>query len=346
MASLTGAEQGNTINLTGLAQYNTSVMSTDEINLKKLKIYLIENFVEPLIMKRVENVNFNTYNFAYILSRLGELKYIDPGEVSVYEKIVEFVQNTVGTYNQNATMISQLYADKKTTAQFTLNLPFITLKAEYEIYNSLYGRPDAFSYDKKILEEIRSIVKEQPGILFKDVKKILDYRYNDTVLLIKHKIHEEDDPNGKKIEYLIYDRIFDKTLTNNKYQPKILEILITIIKENPTFTFESIKKYFYDNHRYWSQYFLESLHKKHKTLEDRYDMIFGNPIDKNYKKNYINLIREIVNEYPDITDKDLELEFEFRQPIWGEMLLKNQTLNAFLFKDSRFKTERAPDVTF
>ena len=152
-------------------------------------------------------------------------------------------------------MISQLYADKKTTAQFTLNLPFITLKAEYEIYNSLYGRPDAFSYDKKILEEIRSIVKEQPGILYKDVKKILDYRYNDTVLLIKHKIHEEDDPNGKKIEYLIYDRIFDKTLTNNKYQPKILEILITIIKENPTFTFESIKKYFYDNHRYWSQYF-------------------------------------------------------------------------------------------
>lgn len=346
MASLTGAEQGNTINLTGLAQYNTSVMSTDEINLKKLKIYLIENFVEPLIMKRVENVNFNTYNFAYILSRLGELKYIDPGEVSVYEKIVEFVQNTVGTYNQNATMISQLYADKKTTAQFTLNLPFITLKAEYEIYNSLYGRPDAFSYDKKILEEIRSIVKEQPGILYKDVKKILDYRYNDTVLLIKHKIHEENDPNGKKIEYLIYDRIFDKTLTNNKYQPKILEILITIIKENPTFTFDSIKKYFYDNHRYWSQYFLESLHKKHKTLEDRYDMIFGNPIDKNYKKNYINLIREIVNEYPDITDKDLELEFEFRQPIWGEMLLKNQTLNAFLFKDSRFKTERAPDVTF
>ena len=346
MASLTGAEQGNSINLTGLAQYNTSVMSTDEINLKKLKIYLIENFVEPLIMKRVENVNFNTYNFAYILSRLGELKYIDPGEVSVYEKIVEFVQNTVGTYNQNATMISQLYADKKTTAQFTLNLPFITLKAEYEIYNSLYGRPDAFSYDKKILEEIRSIVKEQPGILFKDVKKILDYRYNDTVLLIKHKIHEEDDPNGKKIEYLIYDRIFDKTLTNNKYQPKILEILITIIKENPTFTFESIKKYFYDNHRYWSQYFLESLHKKHKTLEDRYDMIFGNPIDKNYKKNYLDLIREIVNEYPDITDKDLELEFEFRQPIWGEMLLKNQTLNAFLFKDSRFKTERAPAVTF
>ena len=75
-------------------------------------------------------------------------------------------------------------------------------------------------------------------------------------------------------------------------------------------------------------------------------MIFGNPIDKHYKKNYLDLIREIVNEYPDITDKDLELEFEFRQPIWGEMLLKNQTLNAFLFKDSRFKTERAPDVTF
>ena len=92
MASLTGAEQGISINLTGLAQYNATVMSNDEINLKKLKIYLIENFIEPLIMKRVENVNFNTYNFAYILTRLGELKYIDPGEVGVSEFNLE-IQN-------------------------------------------------------------------------------------------------------------------------------------------------------------------------------------------------------------------------------------------------------------
>lgn len=346
MASLTGAEQGNSINLTGLAQYNASVMSNDEINLKKLKIYLIENFIEPLIMKRIENVNFNTYNFGYILTRLNELKYIDPGEVGVYEKIVEFVQNTVGTYNQNATMISQLYADKKTTAQFTLNLPFITLKAEYEIYNNLYGRPEAFSYDKKILEEIRSIVEEKPGILYKEVEEILNYRFNDSILLIKHKIHKEKDPNGMKIEYYIYEKIFDITMTNNKYQPKIIEILHKLMREHPTYNFDAIKKYFYDNHRYWTQYFLESIHKIKRTLEDRYDMIFGVPVDKHYRKNYLDLIRDIVNEYPDITDKDLELEFEFRQPIWGEMLSKNQTLNAFLFKQTRFKTETAPNVTF
>lgn len=346
MASLTGQNQSGAINLAGVFQYDTSNLTTDQINLKKLKKYLIENFIEPLIMRSVEKVNFNTYNFAYILTRLNDLKYIDPDEVSVYEKIVEFVQNTVGTYNQNATMISQLYADKKTAAQFTLQLPFITLKAEYEIYNSLYGRPDAFSYDKKILEEIRSILKEQPGILYKDVKKILDYRYNDSILLIKHKIYEENDPNGKKIEFLIYDKIFDKTLTNNKYQPRIIKIILTIIKENPTFTFSSIKKYFYDNHRYWSQYFLESLHKKNKSIKDRYDIIFGSPVDKFYRKNYMDLITTIVNEYPDISEQDLELEFEFRQPIWGEMLLKNQTLNAFLFKETRFKTDKAPNVTF
>ena len=346
MASLTGAEQGNSINLTGLSQYNAAAMSNDELNLKKLKIYLIENFIEPLIMKRVENVNFNTYNFAYILTRLNELKYIDPGEVGVYEKIVEFVQNSVGTYNQNATMISKLYANKKTTAQFTLNLPFITLKAEYEIYNNLYGRPDAFSYDKKILEQIKSIVEEKPGILYKEVEEILNYRYNDTILLIKHKIHKENDPNARKIEYFIYDKIFDITMTNNKYQPKILEIIKTIMENHPTYNFGSIKKYFYDKHRYWSQYFIDSIHKKSRSLEDRYDVLFGPPVDGFYRKNYINLIREIVNDYSEISDLDLELEFEFKEPIWGEMLLKNQTMNAFLFKQTRFKTEVAPKTNF
>ena len=44
-----------------------------------------------------------------------------------------------------------------------------------------------------------------------------------------------------------------------------------------------------------------------------------------------------MNEFPDISDEDLELEFEFRQPIWAELLLKNQTINALLFKQNRFK---------
>ena len=346
MASLTGTQQDNTISLTGLAQYNTDNLTTDQISLKKLKIYLIENFIEPLILRKVENVNFNTYNFAYILTRLNDLKYIDPGEVGVYEKIVEFVQNTVGTYNQNRTMISKLYANKKTASQFTLNLPFITLKAEYEIYNSLYGRPDAFSYDKKILNEIRSIVEEKPGILFKDVEKILDHRFRDTSLLIRHKMYKENDPNSRKIEYFIYDKVFDITLTDNKYNPNILTLLKKIIDEYPTYNFTAIKKYIYDNHRYWSQYFLISLYTKEKNLTDRYNVIFGKPFDNNYRKNYLNLINEIISEFSDITDEDLELEFEFRQPIWGEMLLKNQTLNSFLYKNNRFKTRQAPSTNF
>jgi len=347
MASLTGNRDGDkpTPSLKGLAsQYNSSGMTTDEINLKKLKIYLIENFIEPLIMRKVENVNFNAYNFTYILTRLNDLKYIDPGEVAVYETIVQFVQETVGTYNQNKMMISKLYANKETAAQFTLQLPFITLKPAYEIYNSLYGRPDGFSYNKKILKEIEAIVEEKPGILYKEVEKILNYRFNDTVLLLKHKVYKDKDPNFTKIEYFIYDKIFDITMTGNKYNSEIIEIIQKIMKDYPTYNFKGIKDYFYEHHRYWVQYFSEKPIVE-RTLKDRYDIIFGSPIDDSYRKNYLKLINNIITDYPNITDEELELEFEFRQPVWGEMLLKNQTINAYLFKESRFTNNKIAPLT-
>jgi len=341
MGSLTGefAYDGG-INLTGDAGVVIGVQSelTPQQNeLKKLKIYLIDNFIEPLIMRRIENVNFNTYNFEYILTRLNRLKYLDPEEISVYEKIVIFVQESLATFNSNEVMISKLYKNKGNVAQFVNTLPFITLKPHYEVYNSLYGRPEKFRYNKKILTEIELILKDNPGIVFKKIEAIINYRFKDSIMIMRMKKNREKDPESRKIEFIIYDNIFDKTFHGNKYNDNIVRILTDIVKEQPTLTVKGIKKYIYDNHRYWSQYFLESIHDDRKTPEQHYDVLFGKPVDNIYKINYIKLIKEIVKEYPDISDEDLELEFEFRQPIWAELLLKNQTINALLFKQNRFK---------
>jgi len=164
----------------------------------------------------------------------------------------------------------------------------------------------------------------------------------------------QKDPASRKIEYIVYDKIFDKKFHNNKYNDKILEIVKNIIEEFPTYTIKSIKKHIYINNRYWSQYFIETITGK-KNIEDYYDELFGKPINNIYKKNYIKLIGEILKEYQDIELEDLEYEFEFRQPIWAELLLKNQTINALLFKQNRFvpiydrttgRTIKAPEMTF
>ena len=153
MGSLTGEFTfDGGINLTGDAGVvvaGGTQLTPQENELKKLKIYLIDNFIEPLIMRKIENVNFNTYNFEYILTRLNRLKYLDPQEISVYEKIVIFVQESLATFNSNEVMISKLYKNKGNVAQFVNTLPFITLKPHYEVYNSLYGRPEKFIYNKR-----------------------------------------------------------------------------------------------------------------------------------------------------------------------------------------------------
>uniref|UniRef100_A0A6C0C4R4 Uncharacterized protein n=1 Tax=viral metagenome TaxID=1070528 RepID=A0A6C0C4R4_9ZZZZ len=357
--SLTGNEQGNQINLLGISRSQTVggrnvSLTNDELTLKKIKLYLIEHFVEPLISRKIENVNFNTYNFSYILTKLNTVKYLDPAEIEVYEKIVIFVQETVSTYNDNKMMTSKLYRNKGNVAHFVNQLPFITLKPHYEVYNSLYGRPGGFKYDKKILNEIKNILDANPGIIFKDVEKKLNYRFNESILQMKFIKNLEKDPASRKIEYIVYEKIFDKKYHNNQYNDKILALLKEIIEEYPTYTIKSIKKHIYMNNRYWSQYFIEKLTDK-KTIEDHYDDLFGKPINNVYKKNYIKLIEEILKTYPDIESEDLEYEFEFRQPIWAELLLKNQTINALLFKQNRFlptydrttgKTVKAPEMTF
>jgi hypothetical protein len=338
MGTLVGDNFGITaINLLGETQAtgNTKELSAEELQLKKLKKYLIDNFIEPLIMRKVENVNFNTYNFGYILTRLNRLKHLDPEEIAVYEKIVIFVQETLGTYNSHERMVSKLYKNAG-VAQFINTLPFITLKPHYEVYNSLYGRPEKFKYDKKILKEIEAILKDNPGIVFKKIEGIINYRFKDSAMILKMKKNIEKDTASRKIEFIIYDNIFDKTQHNNKYNDTIVGIITEIIKNEPTLTTKGIKKYIYDNHRYWSQYFIESIHDNSKSAEECYDILFGAPIDKNYKNNYLTLIKHILKEYPGISMDDLELEFEFKQPIWAELLLKNQTINALLFKQNRF----------
>ena len=116
------------------------------------------------------------------------------------------------------------------------------------------------------------------------------------------------------------------------------EILKDIIKDNPIYTIGDIKQHIYVNNRYWSQFYLEPLDNTSTNPKKLYDSIFGAPVDKHYNHNYIKLIQVILGEYPEISQAELELEFEFRQPIWGEnLLIVFMSLSPICFlKDSRF----------
>jgi hypothetical protein len=346
--SLTGEVGATGIDLNGnFFNQNTNaggVLTDDEVAFKNLKKYLLDNFIEPLILRKIENVNYNNFNFSYILTQLKDLGHIDPEEAEVLERIVIFVQETVGTFNQNEIMTTRLYGNNGQVAQFVNTLPFITLKAHYEVYNSLYGKPDGFVYDEKILKEIKNILDKNPGMLYRDIENTLNYRFNDTILQMKFKKNIDKDPNHVKIEYLIYDKIFDKKYHHQEYNTSLLIIIKDIIKEHPTYTISDIKRYIYVNHKYWAQFYLESIHPNVKNPKKIYDELFGKPIDKNYNYNYIKLIKIILEEYPDISITDLELEFEFRQPIWGETLLKNQSINAMLFKETRFNESNRYEI--
>lgn len=307
----------------------------------KLKLYLIKNFVEPLIYKDFKHVNLNMYNFSYILQKLKSFKELEKKEVEIYTTIVEFVQTSVAQLIHTAHIENNFY--KSAGFQHWIGkheLPPIILRAEYEIYNGIFGRPVGFAYDKLILKEIKEIKDKNPGILLKDVEYILNRKFKDTVIEEKFLTNQELDDDGEeiKIEYKIYKKIFK--LEHNKYNKQLLEIIELLILNNPTITLAEIKKDIFLNHRYYVSFLIEDVFERDIGAEEYYDSLFGKPaISETYNSQYINLINEIMRKYPNISESEVGLEFEFRQPIWAELLLKNKSLNSILFSNTRFKVK-------
>ena len=169
----------------------------------QLKLYLIKNFVEPLIYKDIKNVNLNLYNFSYILQKLNSFKDIERREVEIYSTIVEFVPTAVAQFAHTAYIEKEFYGSKKMRVIGSWDLPAIVLKAEYEIYNGIFGRPEAFGYDPKILKEIKHIIETRPGIMLKDVEYILSNKFKDTVLDDKFLKNNEPSSPDKLLSIIL-----------------------------------------------------------------------------------------------------------------------------------------------
>ena len=172
--SLTGESSSKHLNLKGeLFNYRGH---NDIKALKKMKSYLIEHFIEPLLRRELKRINFNIYNFAYITKVLQRYRHLDKAEIDIYLKIVEFVRNTVAVYNKNAEFEEKLY----TTSGFVgiiKEVPMITLKAEYEIYKSMFGMPKLGNFGVQRLAALKNIIETYPGAEYNKVVRLFERNY-------------------------------------------------------------------------------------------------------------------------------------------------------------------------
>ena len=200
--SLTGIVSSNGyLSLTG--QPSISIISQPSQNkyfkkLNYLKKYLNDTFVQPLLIRDLEYIKQNKYNFSYLNEQLLRYKHLDPEEVELYLQIVRFAQEAVVVMQKNEELEEKMMGDMM--MGIITHVPTIILKPEFEIYKTFFGTPPNGKFDIEAVKTIRTILKNNLGSNYEVIK-----------LLLLDIYHE---PNKQTIGNFTYDIPFRKERNN------------------------------------------------------------------------------------------------------------------------------------
>jgi hypothetical protein len=174
--SLSGKNQINENNLKGKSNYN---IQSVPLEIKNLKIAIMNKYMIPLFSKQwktlYENLFFiykykNKVNNLYNLYKLDELKVykdmLQLFEIMIEEhKILDDTERRLyNTTTSKEQFVSMIY---KTTK--------IKLLPEYEVYDSIFGKPKrekGESYKSELIEKIRVLLTKD-DITYSKIKDII-----------------------------------------------------------------------------------------------------------------------------------------------------------------------------
>jgi hypothetical protein len=168
--------------------------------LTTVKNYLMENFIEPLLQRKVDIVTLNTFNFIYLRNELNKYKNINPKEVERLLRLVEFAREVTVLYKKNDELESKLYNTDGFVGIINI-IPAISLKPQYEIYRSFFGIPPDGTFNEIALENIDAILQNSAGANYSQIEEKLLSIYE---FPIKQKVgkweYEHPIPTGQRID--------------------------------------------------------------------------------------------------------------------------------------------------
>jgi len=189
------------ISLKGRIGFSTTASGHYD-RLTTVKNYLMENFIEPLLQRKVDIVTLNSFNFTYLRNELNKYKNINPKEVERLLRLVEFAREVTVLYKKNDELESKLYNTDGFVGIINI-IPSISLKPQYEIYRSFFGIPPDGAFNEIALENIDAILQNSAGANYSQIEEKLLSIYE---FPIKQKVgkweYEHPIPGGQRIDGL------------------------------------------------------------------------------------------------------------------------------------------------
>ena len=168
--SLTGKIEINIHNLKG-KYTNKNKMP---IMIIKLKTQILDHLMLPLIRNNWNYINNNFFMINSLKQKIDSfyLKY-KMDDLLLYKDILEMVEIVINEHNQLFDLEKEKYSTNNSNS-LIYKTKIIKLKAEYEIYNLIYGKPNKNDiYDNNKLENIKKLLQIE-NITFDNIKKRLE----------------------------------------------------------------------------------------------------------------------------------------------------------------------------
>jgi len=174
--SLTGKNNSNKINLYGKEE--TKTIPT-EIN--NLKIKILNDLIIPFISKQwkvlEENLLFidktkHNINYYYNTYKLNDLL--------LYKEIIRAFELVINEHEQLVDLEKKMYGKDDNFSTLFHKTPMIKLKPEYEIYDSIIGKPKRKlneKYNEEIIDFIQKLLLKD-NITFNKIKELLKKQFN------------------------------------------------------------------------------------------------------------------------------------------------------------------------
>ena len=177
--SLTGFNKINKIKLSGK---NEGVYNKTSYKIKLLKDNIINTYLVPLCSKQWDILNENLYFIEHYSQQLISFyKTYKLDELLVYIELLKILKLLLDKHNLLIDVESQhnMKRDPNEVVSMIYNTSMIRLLPEYEIYNSILGRPNREkkeSYNELAIIDIKKCIQLE-NTTFQKIKDYIEHKY-------------------------------------------------------------------------------------------------------------------------------------------------------------------------
>lgn len=142
----------------------------------KLKKKIIDKFIIPMHLNQWQSIKENYFLLDRLSGQINKYKnYYKNYDLDIYEHFINFIKSYFNEHSEFKELENKLYntnSNNSNIATLVYKTPSIRLKAEYEIYNLIFGKP-------------RKNYKETYNML--QINKIIDLLKDDDITFEKIK---------------------------------------------------------------------------------------------------------------------------------------------------------------